>query len=84
MRSVHVAVDLCGIGVWTKRAHVPRVLNQPQGNIPMFVRAVWRLKRLVDIKQTLREMDVPSTRDADLLGLTGPDFTKMTRSLFDR
>jgi hypothetical protein len=50
----------------------------------MFVRAVWRLKRLVDIKQALREMDVPSTRDADLLGLAGPDFSKMTRSLFDR
>ncbi len=50
----------------------------------MFVRAVWRMRRLVDIRQTLREMDVPSTRDADMLGLTGPDFTKMTRSLFDR
>ena len=42
----------------------------------MFVRAVWRVKRLVDIKQTLREMDVPSTRDADLLGISGPDFSK--------
>jgi hypothetical protein len=55
-----------------------------QGVSPMFVRAVWRLRRLVDIKQTLREMDVPSTRDADLLGISGPDFSKMTRSLFDR
>jgi hypothetical protein len=50
----------------------------------MFVRAVWRLKRLVDLKQTLREMDVPSTRNADLLGISGPDFSKMTRGLFDR
>lgn len=50
----------------------------------MFVRAVWRLRRLVDIKQTVRETDVPSTRNADLLGLTGADFPKMTRSLFDR
>ncbi|SMQ63880.1 hypothetical protein SAMN06295905_0882 [Devosia lucknowensis] len=50
----------------------------------MFVRAVWRLKRLVDIRQTLREMDVPSTRDADVLGITGPEFAKMTKSLFDR
>jgi hypothetical protein len=58
--------------------------RQPKGNTPMFVRAVWRVKRLVDIKQTLREMDVPSTRDADLLGISGPDFSKMTRSLFDR
>lgn len=48
----------------------------------MFVRAVWRLKRLVDIRQTLRELDVPTTRDA--LGLSGPDFQKMTRGLFDR
>ena len=50
----------------------------------MFIRAVWRLKRLVDIKQTLREMDVPCTRDADILGISGPDFSQMTRSLFDR
>lgn len=48
----------------------------------MFVRAVWRLRRLVDIKQTLREMDVPTTREA--LGLSGPEFDKMTRGLFDR
>jgi len=50
----------------------------------MFVRAVWRAKRLVDIKQTLREMDVPTTREADMLGLCGPDFSKMTRGLFDK
>ncbi len=50
----------------------------------MFVRAVWRLRRMVDIKQTLREMDVPATREADFLGISGPDFSKMTRSLFDR
>ena len=50
----------------------------------MFVRAVWRVKRLVDIKRALREMDVPTTRDADMLGVTGPDFSKMTRGLFDR
>ena len=48
----------------------------------MFVRAVWRLRRLVDIKQTLREMEVPTTRD--VLGLSGADFPKMTRGLFDR
>jgi hypothetical protein len=50
----------------------------------MFIRAVWRLRRFVDLKQTLREMDVPSTRNADLLGISGPDFSKMTRSLFDQ
>ncbi len=53
-----------------------------KGEDPMFVRAVWRLKRLVNIKQTLREMEVPTTRDA--LGLSGTDFQKMTRGLFDR
>jgi hypothetical protein len=47
----------------------------------MFVRAVWRLKRLIDIKQTLREMEVPTTRSA--LGLSGPEFQNMTRGLFD-
>lgn len=50
----------------------------------MFVRAVWRLRRLVDLKQTSRETDVPSTRDADLLGISGPDFSRMTKGLFDR
>ena len=48
----------------------------------MFVRAVWRIKRLVDIKQTLRETEVPTTRDA--LGLSRADFPQMTRGLFDR
>ncbi len=50
----------------------------------MFVRAVWRVKRLVDIRQTPRETDVPSTKQADFLGICSPDFGKMTRSLFDR
>ena len=58
------------------------LLSEETGEDPMFVRAVWRLKRLVNIKQTLREMEVPTTRDA--LGLSGPDFQKMTRGLFDR
>jgi hypothetical protein len=54
------------------------------GKTQMFVRAVWRVKRFVDVKQTLREIDVPTTREADMLGISGPDFSKMTRSLFDR
>lgn len=48
----------------------------------MFVRAVWRNRRLIDVKQTLRELDVPTTRDA--LGVSGSEFQKMTRALFDR
>ena len=67
-----------------KSAHLRPIAQWPEWSATMFVRAVWRIKRLVDIKQTLKEMDVPSTRDSDLLGLTGPDFSKMTRSLFDR
>ena len=67
-----------------KSDHVPRVPNSPEGSRTMFVRAVWRVKRLIDIKQALREMEVPSTRNADLLGISGPDFSKMTRGLFDR
>ena len=61
-----------------------RLIPYPYGEKPMFVRAVWRVKRLVDIRQTLREMDVPSTKEADFLGISGPDFKKMSRSLFDR
>ena len=48
----------------------------------MFVRAVWRNRRLVDIKKTTRESEPPTTRDA--LGLSEPDFRNMTRGLFDR
>ena len=50
----------------------------------MFVRAVWRSKRLLDIRRTLRELDGPTTRQSVLLGIAGPDFGKMTRGLFDR
>jgi hypothetical protein len=62
----------------------PKVVMKLTGNSQMFVRAVWRVRRLVDIKQTLRELDVPSTRQADNLGISSADFPKMTRSLFDR
>ena len=48
----------------------------------MFVRAVWHNRRLVAIKQSRRELDVPTTREA--LGVSGNDFQKMTRALFDR
>lgn len=50
----------------------------------MFVRVVWRSKRLVDIKQARREIDVPSTRQADLMGIQPPDFARLTHGLFDR
>ena len=50
----------------------------------MFVRAVWRAKRLVDITRALRETEMPTLRAADSLGRCGPDFSAMTRGLFDR
>jgi hypothetical protein len=56
--------------------------NQNRKDARMFIRAVWRLRRLVDLKQTLRELEVPTTREE--LGLSGPDFQNMTRGLFDR
>ena len=84
MHLAHASLDVYGMVLAHKSAHLASVSILFRRDTPMFVRAVWRLKRLVDIKQTLREMDVPSTRDADLLGLSGPDFSKMTRGLFDR
>ena len=50
----------------------------------MFVRAVWRDKRLIDVKQSLREVELPQVKDAILLGRIGKDFSQMTRGLFDR
>jgi hypothetical protein len=66
-----------------KSTHLQAVANLER-DTQMFVRAVWRNQRLVDVKQTLREMDVPTMRDAVLLGLAAKDFPKMTRGLFDR
>ena len=64
-----------------KSAQLWSVVNQMKV-WPMFIRAVWRLRRLIDLKQTLREMEVPTTRTG--YGLSGPDLQKMTRGLFDR
>jgi hypothetical protein len=81
MRSPHGGRVAQRVAPARKSAHLFAVPNRKRG-AQMFVRAVWRLRRLVDIKQALREMEVPTTRSA--LGLSGPDFQKMTRSLFDR
>jgi hypothetical protein len=67
-----------------KSAHVGQVLQPTKGTYEVFVRAVWRQKRLVDVRQTLREFGVPSTKIAAIVGASGPDFAKMTLSLFDR
>ncbi len=83
MHRLHGAPESQPIALLAKSGHT-RMVETVNRNDPMSVRAVWRMQRLVDIKQTLREMDVPSTRDADMLGISGPDFSKMTRGLFDR
>jgi hypothetical protein len=84
MRFSHGPNASCRVEPKGKSDDLPPVLQPDKGKDTMFVRAVWRIKRLVDVKQTLREMEVPSTRNADLLGISGPDFSKMTRGLFDR
>ncbi|RYE07823.1 MAG: hypothetical protein EOP22_16280 [Hyphomicrobiales bacterium] len=66
-----------------KSEHFGSVLHLSNEADEMFVRAVWRLRRLVDIKQVLREMDVPSSLNADILGVSGPDFANMTRGLIE-
>jgi hypothetical protein len=83
MQPAHGALDGWGIQNRRDSPHVRPVTNR-NGNERMFVRAVWRSKRLVDLKQTVRELDVPATRSAEIIGRCGPDFAKMTRGLFDR
>ena len=48
----------------------------------MFVRAVWRQRRLVDLRKGPRELGNPPTRET--LALAGPGFEKMICGLFDR
>ena len=67
-----------------KSADVPGVLHTEKEHTPMFVRAVWRTQRLVEIRPTLREMGAPPKRNADLLWHSRSDFPHMTRGLFDR
>ncbi len=80
MRPAHGTGVPARVAATAEWAHLLAAVNWKGAE--MFVRAVWRLRRLVDIRQTLREMDVPPTRDA--FGLSGQDFQKMTRGLFDR
>jgi len=51
---------------------------------PVFVRAIWRDKRLVDLRPTLREIGAPPKRNVDILGASSADFLRMTSGLFDR
>ena len=50
----------------------------------MFVRAVWRVQRLVDLRPTSSEIGAFARRNVGILGISPPDFPKMTRALFDR
>jgi hypothetical protein len=83
MRQPHKASELGPVAKPGKSAHLGFVANLER-TTQMFVRAVWRNQRLVDVKQTLREMELPTSRDAILFGLAAKDFAKMTRGLFDR
>jgi len=49
----------------------------------MFIRAVWRQKPLFDLRAPIREIGAKSIRNVGILGISPPDFTKMTRGLFD-
>lgn len=46
----------------------------------MFIKTVWHIQRMLNVPQTLRELDLPFTRDAGPLGICGVDFTEMTAS----
>jgi len=54
------------------------------GRSTVFVRAIWRDKRLVDPRPTLREIGAPPKRNVDILGILPADFPRMTSGLFDR
>lgn len=51
----------------------------------MFVRTIWRLRRLVDIQQHIREMSPAKSRAEEYegFGISPAEFVKMTRSEFD-
>jgi hypothetical protein len=61
-----------------------RLSGTGEATAKMFVRAVWRDRRLIDVKRSAREIDVPSAADSTLLGRAPKDFPKMTSGLFDR
>lgn len=73
-----------GVEAKGKSNDVPAILHSEKEHILMFVRAVWRQQRLVDVRPTLREMGAPPKRNVDLLGHSRSDFPQMTRGLFDR
>jgi hypothetical protein len=83
MRAEHGSFASEGMAELPGSPHYLDVVNL-EGNTQMFVRAVWRTRRLIDIKQNLRELDVPTARQAENLGVLDAEFSKMTRGLFDR
>jgi len=84
MRAAHGADAFLAMESAGKSDDVPDAFQPQTGAGKMFIRAVWRTRRLVDMAQTLRKTTVPTARNADLLGVCGPDFAKMTAGLFDR
>ena len=61
-----------------------RLSCNAQGIPQVFVRAVWRQQRLVDVRPNLREIGAPPKRNVDVLGVSVADFPRLTRGLFDR
>jgi len=81
MHLPHGGTEFCRVLLGIKSLH-GAVGHSPTRRPAMFVRAVWRHRRLVDIKRGGRGSEAPTIRDA--LGLASPDFQKLTRGLFDR
>jgi hypothetical protein len=55
-----------------------------QRGTKMFVRAVWRDRRLVENRRDMHQLEVPTRPSAAILGLSTSDLSQMTRGLFDR
>lgn len=49
----------------------------------MFDRIAWRLRRLIDVKQAIREMDVGADFVADDLGVRRNSIFQMGQNRFD-
>ncbi len=84
MRKPHGPDALSRVEQNGKSDDLPAVLQPHKGTCQVFVRAVWRQQRLVDVRPNLREIGAPPKRNTDILGVSSPDFPRMTRGLFDR
>jgi hypothetical protein len=84
MRLTHGLDAGLRVEPYRKSNDVPAVLQPFKERHQMFVRAVWRQQPLVDPRPIQREIGAPPKRNVDILGVSAPDFPRMTRGLFDR